>query len=173
MFAAGGLLRGYRQKQSRTRHQDDQNAGRGVRRGVGFREVHRGHCVSELATLIPPGGLPSPTAGKKTFGIEAINVTKRFGEFAALDQVSLKVRPGTFHALLGENGAGKSTLVKCIMGYYQPDAGEVVVGGREQTIDNPRAAHALGLSMVYQHFTLVPAMTVTENLVLARHDLPL
>ena len=81
--------------------------------------------------------------------------------------------PASFHALLGENGAGKSTLVKCIMGYYQPDAGEVVVGGREQTIDNPRAAHALGLGMVYQHFTLVPAMTVTENLVLARHDLPL
>src|ERR1700734_1672563 len=100
-------------------------------------------------------------------------MTKRFGEFTALDAVSVKVVPGSFHALLGENGAGKSTLVKCIMGYYQPDAGEVVVGGRERTIDNPRAARALGLGMVYQHFTLVPAMTVTENLVLARHDLPL
>src|SRR6202167_2975758 len=172
MFAAGGLLRGYRQKQSRTRHQDDQNAGRGVRRGVGFREVHRGHCVSELATLIPPGGLPSPTAGKKTFGIEAINVTKRFGQFAALDQVSLKVVPGTFHALLGENGAGKSTLVKCIMGYYQADSGELMVDDRQEVIGNPRAAHALGLGMVYQHFTLVPAMTVAENFVLARDDVP-
>src|SRR4029077_15891474 len=78
----------------------------------------------------------------------------------------------SFHALLGENGAGKSTLVKCIMGYYQPDEGAVLVGGREQTIGNPRAAHALGLGMVYQHFTLVPAMTVTENLVLARDELP-
>jgi ABC-type uncharacterized transport system ATPase subunit len=58
------------------------------------------------------------------------------------------------------------------MGYYQPDSGAVVVGEREQTIDNPRAAHALGLGMVYQHFTLVPAMTVTENLVLARAELP-
>src|SRR6202167_5260541 len=172
MFAAGGLLRGYRQKQSRTRHQDDQNAGRGVRRGVGFREVHRGHCVSELATLIPPGGLPSPTAGKKTFGIEAINMTKRFGEFAALDQVSLKVRPGTFHALLGENGAGKSTLVKCIMGYYQADAGELIIDERQEIIGNPRAAHALGLGMVYQHFTSVPAMTVAENFVLARDHVP-
>src|SRR5580698_8627852 len=172
MFAAGGLLRGYRQKQSRTRHQDDQNAGRGVRRCVGFREVHRGHCVSELATLIPPGGLPSPTAGKKTFGIEAINVTKRFGEFAALDQVSLKVRPGTFHALLGENGAGKSTLVKCIMGYYQADAGELIIDERQEVIGNPRAAHALGLGMVYQHFTSVPAMTVAENFVLARDHVP-
>ena len=95
-------------------------------------------------------------------------MTKRFGEFTALDAVSMKVTPGTFHALLGENGAGKSTLVKCIMGYYQPDDGQVLVGGHEETIDNPRAAHALGLGMVYQHFTLVPAMTVAENFVLAR-----
>jgi ABC-type uncharacterized transport system ATPase subunit len=105
-------------------------------------------------------------------GLEAIGVTKRFGEFTALDAVSLKVAPASFHALLGENGAGKSTLVKCIMGYYQQDEGQILVGDREQVIDNPRAAHALGLGMVYQHFTLVPAMTVTENLVLARSELP-
>jgi len=105
-------------------------------------------------------------------GVEAIAMTKRFGEFTALDDVSLKVQPGTFHALLGENGAGKSTLVKCIMGYYRADVGDVIVGGRERDIGNPRAAHALGLGMVYQHFTLVPAMTVTENLVLARDQLP-
>ncbi len=128
--------------------------------------------MSELATLIQPGGLPSHTAGKKTFGIEAINVTKRFGEFAALDQVSLKVRSGTFHALLGENGAGKSTLVKCIMGYYQADAGELIIDERQEVIGNPRAAHALGLGMVYQHFTSVPAMTVAENFVLARDHVP-
>ena len=128
--------------------------------------------MSEMATLIPPGGLPSHTAGKKTFGIEAINMTKRFGEFAALDQVSLKVRPGTFHALLGENGAGKSTLVKCIMGYYQADAGELIIDERQEIIGNPRAAHALGLGMVYQHFTSVPAMTVAENFVLARDHVP-
>ena len=106
------------------------------------------------------------------FGIEALAMTKRFGAFTALDDVSLKVPPGSFHALLGENGAGKSTLVKCIMGYYRPDQGRVIVDGREQAIANPRAAHALGLGMVYQHFTLVPAMTVTENLVLARDELP-
>jgi ABC-type uncharacterized transport system ATPase subunit len=105
-------------------------------------------------------------------GVEAVGMTKRFGDFTALDNVSLKVAPGTFHALLGENGAGKSTLVKCIMGYYQQDEGSVMVGGKEYTIDNPRAAHALGLGMVYQHFTLVPAMTVTENLVLSRSQLP-
>jgi ABC-type uncharacterized transport system ATPase subunit len=99
-------------------------------------------------------------------------MTKRFGEFVALDSASVKVAPGSLHALLGENGAGKSTLVKCIMGYYRPDDGDVLVNSREQIIDNPRAAHALGLGMVYQHFTLVPAMTVTENFVLARDELP-
>jgi simple sugar transport system ATP-binding protein len=113
-----------------------------------------------------------PDHAAEPIGVEAIAMTKRFGEFVALDAIALKVRPGSFHALLGENGAGKSTLVKCIMGYYQPDQGDIVVGDREQTIDNPRAAHALGLGMVYQHFTLVPAMTVAENLVLARDNLP-
>jgi general nucleoside transport system ATP-binding protein len=107
-----------------------------------------------------------------TFGVEAIAMTMRFGDFAALDDVELKVRPGTFHALLGENGAGKSTLVKCIMGYYHPTSGDVLIGGRERAISNPRDAHALGLGMVYQHFTLVPAMTVAENFVLARDHVP-
>jgi len=105
-------------------------------------------------------------------GVDAVAMTMRFGDFVALDDVELKVRPGSFHALLGENGAGKSTLVKCIMGYYHPTEGDVLVGGREQAIANPKDAHALGLGMVYQHFTLVPAMTVAENLVLARDDVP-
>jgi simple sugar transport system ATP-binding protein len=107
------------------------------------------------------------------FGIEVVAMTKRFGAFTALENVSFKVAAGSFHALLGENGAGKSTLVKCIMGFYRPDDGSVIVGDREQTIANPRAAHALGLGMVYQHFTLVPAMTVAENLVMSRSELPL
>ena len=100
-------------------------------------------------------------------------MTKRFGAFLALDDVSLSVAPGSFHALLGENGAGKSTLVKCIMGYYHPDQGRVIVADRDEAIAGPRAAHALGLGMVYQHFTLVPAMTVAENLVMSRAELPL
>ncbi len=113
-----------------------------------------------------------PRMPEGALGVEALAMSMRFGDFAALDNVELKVRPGTFHALLGENGAGKSTLVKCIMGYYHPTEGAVLVGGREQTIANPKDAHALGLGMVYQHFTLVPAMTVAENLVLARDDVP-
>ncbi|WP_441256267.1 ABC transporter ATP-binding protein [Bradyrhizobium sp. 482_C4_N1_1] len=115
-------------------------------------------------------GETPPPAG--AFGVDAIAMTMRFGDFLALDNVELKVRPGSFHALLGENGAGKSTLVKCIMGYYHATEGDILVGGREQAIANPKDAHALGLGMVYQHFTLVPAMTVAENLVLARDDVP-
>ncbi|HUC09471.1 MAG TPA: ABC transporter ATP-binding protein [Stellaceae bacterium] len=122
--------------------------------------------------MMPDQGFSAPTSLPVVFGIEAIGITKRFGEFTALDNVSLKVAGGSFHALLGENGAGKSTLVKCIMGYHRPDQGAVVVADREQVIASPRAAHALGLGMVYQHFTLVPAMTVAENLVLSRPTLP-
>jgi simple sugar transport system ATP-binding protein len=101
-----------------------------------------------------------------------LGMTKRFGPVTALDDVSVRVEAGTVHALLGENGAGKSTLVKCLVGYYQPDAGQIVVGQREREIRTPHDAHALGIGMVYQHFTLVPSMTVAENLVMARDDVP-
>ena len=107
-----------------------------------------------------------------SLALEALRVSKRFGELQALDQVSLKLRRGSVHALLGENGAGKSTLVKCIVGFYKPDDGEIVVGEHQQAIANPRDAHDLGIGMVYQHFTLIPNMTVLENLVLARPHLP-
>ena len=101
-------------------------------------------------------------------GIEAAAITKRFGAFTALDEVSLKVRAGSVHALLGENGAGKSTLVKCLLGYHPADGGGFLVDGKEAVIAHPRDAEALGLGMVYQHFTLVPSMTVAENLVMAQ-----
>src|SRR5579871_6457920 len=162
MRAGRRLLRSDRQGQSRSCAEDDQDAGRRVRRGHDVRRPDRGHRM-----II--GEVPHPEG---TFGVDAIAMTMRFGEFLALDNVELKVRPGTFHALLGENGAGKSTLVKCIMGYYHATQGDVLVAGREQLIANPKQAHALGLGMVYQHFTLVPAMTVAENLVLARDGVP-
>jgi len=104
--------------------------------------------------------------------LELIGFTKRFGAMAALDDVSVKIEAGAFHALLGENGAGKSTLVKCAMGYYAADQGQILLNDREVTIAHPRQAHELGLGMVYQHFTLVPNMTVLENFVLSRGDLP-
>jgi ABC-type uncharacterized transport system ATPase subunit len=108
----------------------------------------------------------------RALAVEVIGMTKRFGALTALDDVSLRVAAGAFHALLGENGAGKSTLVKCLVGYHEPDAGQIVVGNRERAIRSPHDAHALGIGMVYQHFTLVPSMTVAENLVMARDDVP-
>src|ERR1700733_1692362 len=104
--------------------------------------------------------------------LELVNVWKRFGSFVANESVSFKVEPGTFHALLGENGAGKSTLVKCIMGYHAADEGDIIVDAASREIRSPYDACKLGIGMVYQHFTVVPAMTVAENLVLARPDLP-
>jgi simple sugar transport system ATP-binding protein len=105
-------------------------------------------------------------------GVEAVGITKRFGAFTALDGVSLKVRPATVHGLLGENGAGKSTVVKCLLGYYRADEGSFLVDGKEEIITRPADADALGLGMVYQHFTLVPSMTVAENLVMSRSAVP-
>jgi general nucleoside transport system ATP-binding protein len=105
--------------------------------------------------------------------LETFRLTKHFGGFTALDGVSLAVKPGTVHALLGENGAGKSTLVKCIVGYHRPDDGAVMIDRREQGIHSPSVARDLGIGMVYQHFTVVPGMSVAENLLLARGRLPM
>ena len=118
----------------------------------------------------PLAQLPTPPARGPS--LETFGMTKRFGAFTALDDVSLKAPAGTFHALLGENGAGKSTLVKCVMGFYSPDKGSLALDGREVAVRNPRDAQALGIGMVYQHFTLVPSLTGAENLVVSRADAP-
>jgi simple sugar transport system ATP-binding protein len=104
--------------------------------------------------------------------LQVINMSKHFGSLIALDNVSLHLKPGTFHALLGENGAGKSTLVKCIMGFYRADHGDILINQHSRTVESPRDAHQYGIGMVYQHFTSVPAMTVAENLVLSRFESP-
>ena len=109
---------------------------------------------------------------KGAIALSTIAMTKRFGDFTALSDVSIDVPAGAFHVLLGENGAGKSTLVKCIMGFYQPDDGAILVDGKEVAIHTPRDARALGIGMVYQHFTLVPSLTGAENLVISRGDTP-
>ena len=116
--------------------------------------------------------LQAEQPARRALALDTLALTKRFGDFVALDQVSMSVRAGTVHALLGENGAGKSTLVKCLVGFHRADGGSVVVDGREVGIASPQQARELGIGMVYQHFTLVPSMTVAENLSLARGGLP-
>lgn len=106
-------------------------------------------------------------------GVEVLGMTKRFGAMTALDDVTIRFQPGKVHALLGENGAGKSTLVKCLVGFYSANAGQIMYDGREVEIKTPFDAAALGIGMVYQQFTLVPSMTVEENLVLSRGKLPM
>jgi len=123
-----------------------------------------------MTAPLDPSLQPPPRTG--ALALSTYNLTKRFGSFTAMDSVSIDVRPGTVHALLGENGAGKSTLVKAVVGYHQPDEGAVLIDGREHAITSPVVARSLGIGMVYQHFTVVPGMTVAENLLLARGTLP-
>ena len=118
--------------------------------------------------LIPP---QKPATGALL--LETYSLTKRFGSFTAMDQVTMRVEPGTVHALLGENGAGKSTLVKCVAGFQRAEEGSIMIDGHEQDIANPVIARALGVGMVYQHFTLAPGMTVAENLLLAADKVPM
>ena len=101
--------------------------------------------------------------------LELVHVSKQYGSFAALDDVSLVVRPGSVHAILGENGAGKTTLMHVAYGMVRPDTGVLRVAGCDVQFGSPLAAISAGIGMVHQHFTLVPAMTVQENIALGGH----
>lgn len=98
--------------------------------------------------------------------IEIKNLTKRFHQVVANDRVSLTIKQGEIHCLLGENGAGKSTLAECLYGFYQPEEGEIFCQGREVQLFSPADAIKIGIGMVHQHFVLVPTMTVLENIVI-------
>ena len=100
--------------------------------------------------------------------IELKHISKHFGGVPALEDVSLEIRPGERLALIGENGAGKSSLMNVLYGLYQPDRGEVCFEGRTVRVKTPAEALARGVGMVHQHFTLVPTLSVTENVVLGR-----
>jgi ABC-type sugar transport system ATPase subunit len=100
--------------------------------------------------------------------LEMNNITKSFFNVKVLDSVTLKIKAGEVHALIGENGAGKSTLVKILMGIYQRDSGEVLLNGKVVTFQNPREAINHGVSMIHQELNPVMDMEVAENIFLGR-----
>ncbi|MFT3848085.1 MAG: ABC transporter ATP-binding protein [Propionivibrio sp.] len=100
------------------------------------------------------------------FVVEMLGIRKEFPGIVANDDITLCLKKGEVHALLGENGAGKSTLMSILFGLYQPDVGQIRIRGKDVRIDNPNIANDLGIGMVHQHFKLVHNFTVTENIVL-------
>lgn len=101
-----------------------------------------------------------------TYAIEMVNITKRFPGIIANDNITLQLKKGEIHALLGENGAGKSTLMSVLFGLYQAEEGVIKKDGKEVTISDPNDANDLGIGMVHQHFKLVQCFTVLENIIL-------
>ena len=100
------------------------------------------------------------------FVIEMLHITKEFPGIKANDDITLQLRKGEVHALLGENGAGKSTLMSVLFGLYQPEEGKILKNGKEVAIRNPNDANALGIGMVHQHFKLVECFSVLDNIIL-------
>ena len=100
------------------------------------------------------------------YAVEMLHITKTFGTLVANDDVTIQVKKGEIHALLGENGAGKSTLMSILFGLYQAEAGTIKVNGNEVRISNPNVATDLKIGMVHQHFKLVDVFSVTENIIL-------
>jgi simple sugar transport system ATP-binding protein len=112
------------------------------------------------------GGAPAPP----TPAVELRGITKRFGEVLACDRVDLQVPVGEIHGLLGQNGAGKSTLMKVLLGLLTPDAGSILINGRPVVVKDPLAAAEMGIAMVHQHFSVIGALTVWENVTLGERD---
>lgn len=104
------------------------------------------------------------------YAIEMLNITKRFPGIIANDDVTLQLRHGEIHALLGENGAGKSTLMSVLFGLYQPEMGTIKKNGKVVKINNPNDANKLGIGMVHQHFKLVECFSVLDNIILGVED---
>ena len=100
------------------------------------------------------------------YAIEMLHITKRFPGIIANDDITLQLRKGEIHALLGENGAGKSTLMSVLFGLYQPEEGEIRKDGKVVSINDPNDANALGIGMVHQHFKLVECFTVLDNIIM-------
>jgi len=103
---------------------------------------------------------------EETYAVEMLNITKRFPGIIANDNITLRLKKGEIHALLGENGAGKSTLMSVLFGLYRPEEGSIRMGGREVSIKDPNDANTLGIGMVHQHFKLVECFTVLDNIIM-------
>lgn len=123
------------------------------------------HSASEVGGV---AGNAIPQAKPYEYVLEVVNARKEFPGVVALDDVSLKIRPGTVHALMGENGAGKSTLMKIIAGIYHPDKGEVRLRGEPVELPTPLAAQEAGIAMIHQELLLMNSMTVAENIWIRR-----
>ena len=102
----------------------------------------------------------------ENYAVEMLDITKRFPGIIANDNITLQLKKGEIHALLGENGAGKSTLMSVLFGLYQPEEGEIRMDGKKVEIRNPNDANALGIGMVHQHFKLVECFSVLDNIIL-------
>ena len=100
------------------------------------------------------------------YAVEMLHITKRFPGITANDDITLRLKKGEIHALLGENGAGKSVLMSILFGLYQADEGEILHYGKKVNIKDPNDANALGIGMVHQHFKLVDCFSVLDNIIL-------
>lgn len=103
---------------------------------------------------------------EEIYAVEMLNITKRFPGIIANDNITLRLKKGEIHALLGENGAGKSTLMSVLFGLYRPEEGSIRMNGKEVAVKDPNDANALGIGMVHQHFKLVDVFTVLDNIIL-------
>ena len=99
--------------------------------------------------------------------LKATKISKSFGDFVANRNIDISIAKGQIHALLGEKGAGKSTLVKIFYGVLQPDSGLIEINNQKVSITSPNVARKNGIGMVFQHFSLFPALTVAENILIA------
>lgn len=122
--------------------------------------------LSDAANRAVSASSPEPAAA-----LSLVGIGRRFGQVVALNDATIRVRTGTVHALLGENGAGKTTLMRVAFGLVQPDSGSIQLNGKSVRFSSPAQALSAGLGMVHQHFTLVPAMTVAENVALGGRGL--
>lgn len=122
--------------------------------------------VSEVMVSGTPPAVTDRDVDSAVPAVELRGITKRFGSVVACDRVDLQVQRGEIHGLLGQNGAGKSTLMKVLLGLLTPDAGTILINGRPVVVEDPLAAAAMGIAMVHQHFSVIGALTVWENVTL-------